>query len=71
MASFRQNAVESLCRQRLADDPGRSQKYFPGLAADRGGGELGGEGASLASAFTGEGIGIAGIDDERAGAAGP
>ncbi len=66
-----QNAVESLRRQRLADDAGRSQKHFAGLAADRGGGELGGEGAGLAAALAGEGIGIAGIDDERAGARRP
>ena len=65
---LRHDAVESLRRQRLADDAGRSQKHFGGLAADRGGGELGGEGASLASAFAGEGVGIAGIDDQRPGA---
>ncbi len=65
---FGQDAVERLRRQRLADHAGRRQKHFAGLAADRGGGELRGEGASRAAAFAGKGVGIAGIDHERTGA---
>ena len=68
---FRQHAVESLCRQRLADDPGRSKKHFCRLAADRRGRKFCGKRTSRAAGFAGEGVGIAGIDDERAGARRP
>jgi hypothetical protein len=65
----RHDAAEGLRRQRLADHAGRGEKDFRYLAADRRRRESGGQRAGLPPAFAGKGVGIAGIDHERAGAA--
>ena len=47
--------------------PVEARNTSVGLAADGGGGEFRGECAGVAAAFAGKGVGVAGIDHERAG----
>ena len=60
------HAVEFRRIERLADHAGRGEKDVRRLAAGSLGGDLGGELGRLASGLAGEGIGIAGIDHQRA-----
>ena len=52
--------------QRLADHAGRGDEHLARRAADGGGGGIGGDHHRLEAFLAGEGVGIAGIDDERA-----
>ena len=58
--------IEGLRIERLADHAGRSEKHLGSLAADRGCCKFGRQRTGLPAAFAGKGIGIAGIDDQRA-----
>ena len=61
------HAVEGMGVERLADDAGRSQKHFAGLAASRFRRARGGLFRRLPAAAAGERVGVAGIDYEYAG----
>ena len=62
------HAAEFRCIERFADDAGRSQQHIAQFALYRRGGDLGGEFGRHAAGLAGERVGVAGIDDKRAGA---
>src|SRR5437870_767009 len=62
-------AVECAGVERLADHPSRGEVHVARPAADRLGGNAGGELTRLAAGLAGEGVGIAGIDHQRSGGA--
>jgi hypothetical protein len=64
---FIENAGKFAGRQGFADNAGRSEEYFAGLAAQSLGGVVGGQLNAFLALGAGKGIGIARIDDEAAG----
>ena len=55
--------------ERLTNDAGRGDEHLLRLAADGPAGRLSRYANRLVPLLTGEGVGVAGVDDERAGAA--